>query len=134
MGTSIRVLGIVLALALAACGTGESAGGAGGTGTGGTGGSGGTGGTTGTGGSGGEAGTGGLAGNGGMGGMGATGGSSEFCTYNGVCNDGEYCVCVDCDEDSFCSNPANCFDNGNCQAFVEGCVCADCASHPECQR
>jgi hypothetical protein len=58
------------------------------------------------------------------------GGSSD-CTNNGNCQDDD-CVCSDCDNDLFCSDPANCTNDGFCNAFVEGCVCADCATHPEC--
>ena len=53
------------------------------------------------------------------------------CTNNGNCSDDD-CVCSDCDSDLFCSNPANCINNGACQTFLEGCVCADCTTHPEC--
>ena len=40
----------------------------------------------------------------------------------------------ECDDDLFCSNPDNCVDNGTCNTFTEGCVCADCAGLPECER
>ena len=53
------------------------------------------------------------------------------CTNDGSCSNDD-CVCSDCDDDLFCSDPDNCFDNGSCNAFTEGCVCADCAAHPEC--
>ena len=42
------------------------------------------------------------------------------------------CVCSTCADDAFCSNPANCTDDGECDPFNEGCVCADCAAHPAC--
>jgi hypothetical protein len=58
-------------------------------------------------------------------------GGSADCTNNGNCTDDD-CVCTDCDDDLFCSDPDNCQDNGTCQPFEEGCVCADCATHPEC--
>ena len=41
-------------------------------------------------------------------------------------------VCTDCDTDPFCSDPNNCNNDNVCEPFSEGCVCADCASHPEC--
>jgi len=58
--------------------------------------------------------------------------STANCTNNGICNDGDDCVCSDCDDDLFCSDPSNCKDDGVCKTFVEGCVCADCATEPEC--
>ena len=57
--------------------------------------------------------------------------SGSGCTDNGNCADDD-CVCSDCDDDLFCSDPANCQDDGVCQSFQEGCVCADCQAHPEC--
>jgi hypothetical protein len=60
-----------------------------------------------------------------------TNGGSANCTIDGNCSNDD-CVCSDCDDDLFCSDPGNCTDNGNCQTFVEGCVCADCMTHPEC--
>jgi hypothetical protein len=68
----------------------------------------------------------------------AVGGSVEFlCPCESNCTDdsncfNDDCVCSDCDDDLFCSDPGNCNDNGECDPFSEGCVCADCAAHPEC--
>jgi predicted small lipoprotein YifL len=67
------------------------------------------------------------------GGGGDPGGGSVGCKDDGQCTLEDDCVCTDCDADSYCSDPANCQDDGKCDAFVEGCVCADCkSSHPEC--
>jgi len=60
-----------------------------------------------------------------------SGGGSGLCITNGDCYDDD-CVCPDCDDDPFCSNPHECVDNGFCFTATEGCVCADCFSHPEC--
>jgi hypothetical protein len=54
------------------------------------------------------------------------------CKHDGVCNADDDCICPDCDTDLFCSDPSKCFDNGECNTFTEGCVCADCMTHPEC--
>ena len=53
------------------------------------------------------------------------------CTNDGMCTNDD-CVCSDCDNDLFCSNPASCNHNGICQTFQEGCACDDCMTHPEC--
>jgi hypothetical protein len=53
------------------------------------------------------------------------------CIDDGDCGNDD-CVCDDCDSDLFCSDPGNCIDDGSCQSFQEGCVCPDCASHPDC--
>jgi hypothetical protein len=58
--------------------------------------------------------------------------SSANCNNNGVCGIDDDCVCSDCDNDPFCSDPSKCKNDGVCQSFEEGCVCADCATHPEC--
>jgi hypothetical protein len=79
-------------------------------------------------------GTAGVGGMGGVAGMGGSGSEVGFCTVDRVCGDGVDCVCAECDDDLFCSDPDNCFDNGNCVNFVEGCVCADCADLPVCDR
>lgn len=42
------------------------------------------------------------------------------------------CVCPTCNADPFCTNPASCMDDGACDPFNEGCLCADCADHPSC--
>ncbi|MBW2453176.1 MAG: hypothetical protein JRI68_01635 [Deltaproteobacteria bacterium] len=61
----------------------------------------------------------------------------EGCTYDGICFEAgqqlaDDCVCGDCATDDYCSNPANCADDGICDPYFEGCVCADCAAHPAC--
>ena len=39
----------------------------------------------------------------------------------------------DVDGDGICGNLDNCTDNGVCDPYNEGCVCADCAdNHPAC--
>ena len=58
--------------------------------------------------------------------------STSNCTNDGNCGVTEDCVCSDCDDDLFCSNPSSCNHDGTCQSFQEGCVCADCMTHPEC--
>ena len=40
------------------------------------------------------------------------------------------CVCPQCDGDSFCTS--NCTDDGECNPYLEGCTCTDCAAHPLC--
>ena len=55
------------------------------------------------------------------------------CATDGACTTDDDCVCPDCKTDSFCSNPSNCNDDGICDMFNEGCVCADCAAHPSCK-
>jgi hypothetical protein len=53
-----------------------------------------------------------------------------------TCDDGmgnyNDCVCASCANDAFCSDPANCTNDGACDPFNEGCVCADCFTHPSC--
>jgi hypothetical protein len=44
----------------------------------------------------------------------------------------EACTCDSCDTDMFCTDPANCTDDGFCNQFVEGCQCADCTNVPNC--
>lgn len=54
-----------------------------------------------------------------------------------VCDDGagnyNDCVCANCAADPYCSDPANCMDDGECHPGLEGCICADCVGHPLCQ-
>ena len=50
-----------------------------------------------------------------------------------MCTTDDDCVCPECDNDPFCSDPNNCNSNGMCETFQEGCVCEDCFSHPLCQ-
>lgn len=72
---------------------------------------------------------------GGGGGGGDPGGGSVGCKDDGQCTLEDDCVCTDCSTDDYCSDPNNCVDDGECDAFLEGCVCADCAgSHPECAK
>jgi hypothetical protein len=62
------------------------------------------------------------------------------CTCDGCsqteCNDGmgsfTDCTCPQCSDDAYCSNPDNCHDDGECNPWLEGCVCGDCADHPAC--
>lgn len=57
------------------------------------------------------------------------------CLDNGVCiseTELDDCVCPDCATDSFCTDPSNCNNDGSCDPFNEGCGCADCANHPNC--
>ncbi|HHH31596.1 MAG TPA: hypothetical protein ENK57_25050 [Polyangiaceae bacterium] len=59
----------------------------------------------------------------------------EGCTDDGICFDGttaDDCVCPDCAMDAFCSDPANCQLDGQCNPYTEGCSCADCANHTMC--
>jgi hypothetical protein len=42
------------------------------------------------------------------------------------------CVCPNCANDPYCSNPMSCNSDGVCDPFNEGCLCADCADHPLC--
>ena len=104
--------------------------------------------SSGTGASGGTGGTGGTAGNG-------TGGATGMCEFVEQCNtdlegdclclgcdaaactdvDGNAaadCVCAVCAGEEYCNNPDNCVDNGACDPLNEGCLCNDCAGHPEC--
>jgi len=37
-----------------------------------------------------------------------------------------------CASDDFCADAVNCNNDGECDPFNEGCVCADCANHPSC--
>lgn len=62
----------------------------------------------------------------------------EGCVDDGVCFSAEQliaddCVCPDCQANAHCSNPANCQDDGVCDPYFEGCVCADCSDHPLCK-
>lgn len=131
MANSLRLITLLMAFALVGCSDDGSD-----DGTGGGAGSGGTAGTGGSAGSGGTAGTGGSAGMGGMAGIGGMGGGLSFvpCTDDGQCGLEDDCVCPECDEDLFCGNPENCEDDGECREFEEGCVCADCADLPVCER
>ena len=54
------------------------------------------------------------------------------CVKDGICGVSEPCFCSECASTNYCSNPANCADDGLCDALDEGCHCADCADVPEC--
>ena len=54
------------------------------------------------------------------------------CVIDGGCGLDDDCVCGECANDSFCSDPSNCQDDGICSPYVEGCQCNDCLAHPEC--
>ncbi len=58
-----------------------------------------------------------------------------FCdaTPNDCSAQNDACTCPDCDADMFCTDPANCTDDGFCDQFIEGCQCADCTAVPNCQ-
>ncbi len=63
--------------------------------------------------------------------------SDPVCGYcnpaDAMCGLDEACTCDDCDTDAFCTDAANCSDDGFCDQFVEGCQCADCTGVPNCQ-
>jgi hypothetical protein len=126
-------------------------------GSGGSGNQGGTGATGGTGGTPSDGGTGAVGATGGTGGTGAgtpvipcieveasadcTDPNNTECLCNGCDGFTECagadgladCVCDVCAGDTqFCLNPALCNMDGLCDPFNEGCLCADCAAHPEC--
>ncbi|NUP09603.1 MAG: hypothetical protein HOW73_26455 [Polyangiaceae bacterium] len=104
----------------------------------------GTGGNAGTGGSGGGAGgndggSGGSASSGCELGQGCLRDLADQCLCAGcdfdACSEGESfadCVCPVCENDEYCSNPDSCIDDGVCDPVLEGCVCEDCATHPQC--
>ncbi|MCB9755103.1 MAG: hypothetical protein H6713_34635 [Myxococcales bacterium] len=54
------------------------------------------------------------------------------CDNNGMCTLEDDCVCGDCGNDAFCSDPANCNNDGQCDPYNEGCGCQDCSGHPQC--
>jgi hypothetical protein len=55
------------------------------------------------------------------------------CDNDAMCEASDACTCDECDADAFCMNPANCVDDGFCDQYNEGCVCADCTGVPNCQ-
>jgi hypothetical protein len=54
------------------------------------------------------------------------------CNVDGTCAPAEPCTCADCAGTSYCMDPANCEDDGICDALIEGCLCNDCSWIPEC--
>jgi hypothetical protein len=60
---------------------------------------------------------------------------ADDCVCNGCVDDGscgsDDCVCDDCYLQGFCGGDV-CLDDGACDPYLEGCLCADCAEHPEC--
>jgi hypothetical protein len=56
----------------------------------------------------------------------------QACDPGMGCGIEEDCVCPDCIDDGFCSDPGNCTDDGLCDPYLEGCQCADCAGHASC--
>jgi len=48
------------------------------------------------------------------------------------CDTTDACTCSACDADAFCIDAGNCLNDGFCDQFNEGCVCADCAAVPNC--
>ncbi len=55
-----------------------------------------------------------------------------LCEDDGTCGFTEPCVCGDCWIDGFCSDAANCLDDGICDWEAEGCGCTDCAPATAC--
>ncbi len=51
---------------------------------------------------------------------------------NAGCNDEEPCSCADCVTTQLCNDPSRCIDDGVCAILLEGCICDDCKSLPEC--
>ncbi|MBK8255429.1 MAG: hypothetical protein IPK82_22560 [Polyangiaceae bacterium] len=51
-----------------------------------------------------------------------------------MCTLEDACTCSDCWADPACTDPElkNCDDDGDCNFFLEGCCCADCASLSNC--
>lgn len=56
----------------------------------------------------------------------------DQCVDDGYCTYDDACICDDCLKDVVCGDPAGCKDDGVCDSFFEGCVCADCAMALEC--
>jgi len=54
------------------------------------------------------------------------------CVSDGQCTMEDDCVCAECVADAYCGDPSNCQDDGFCSPYNEGCICTDCAKHPEC--
>ncbi|MEM9875724.1 MAG: hypothetical protein AAF928_12570 [Myxococcota bacterium] len=51
---------------------------------------------------------------------------ADDCDEEPGCQPGEACTCPDCTDTPFCRD--NCFDNGECVPWFEGCACADCCN------
>jgi hypothetical protein len=54
------------------------------------------------------------------------------CIMDSTCNTSEACYCPECSQGNWCTDPANCKDDGICDALDEGCHCGDCSPYPEC--
>ena len=54
------------------------------------------------------------------------------CQDDGACNANDDCICDECAQDNWCSSPSSCIDDGVCDTYDEGCICADCATLPAC--
>jgi len=51
----------------------------------------------------------------------------EPCSDDDMCSVDDDCVCRECDDGLFCSDPEDYEEDGECRMFDEGCVCSDCA-------
>lgn len=51
-----------------------------------------------------------------------------------ACTLEDACTCEECWADEACTDPKkdNCFNDATCDFFLEGCLCDDCASLPNC--
>ena len=61
----------------------------------------------------------------------------EGCTDDDICfnaqtQQADDCVCADCHDSQTRNAPSACNNDGLCNPYYEGCVCADCANHPKC--
>lgn len=54
------------------------------------------------------------------------------CQDDGACTAADDCICDDCAQDAWCGSPASCADDGVCDPYNEGCLCADCSTVPAC--
>ncbi len=63
-------------------------------------------------------------------------GDSLACTgQDGFCDPvADYCICPDCEKDPYCAalDHNNCTDGDGCDAYLEGCQCADCKATLNC--
>jgi hypothetical protein len=53
------------------------------------------------------------------------------CGNGNECTDQTDCVCPACVSNEFCQAD-DCVDDGECDPYLEGCVCADCADQSIC--